>query len=471
MSITGASMQQLSRVTTAQGNSVGVYRVRDRLVYRMTSDATTNTDFKYLFRLFNSTNDEIAKAYITANPAGSGMVDISPYVRELVSLPSEDVGGDHIHKGVNDSDYLTKVEGAAKILKIVPGEVYDDSGTLTEFPDTGEQIFILVFNGAFQLRDKDGTGGAARQDLTPFCSARSVAEVGVKGFLSTVEKDTFSHIPRAEYLKSEVGAAYAVPLMRQNDKDNNPLGQLAWLHDSTYFDGESNDVEIKYYDDDDNLLYTLTIDATLAASGGQALNAQDEDGKILAVPAYSGSQDNNSLISTLRNLNANAWDYYTIQIVGNVTGVPPLKWVFFNHCADNRFNHYQIAWDNGIGFYDYYTFHLKSEHTKKVETKNYSTNHGTWAAAGYTEQPYDRNTVPYKVKEEQEYKLFTGKIPEATARYLKGILSSRKIDMIDDLGNILPVVCTDSSLTYGVDTTNSMRDYSFTFKLAQYIDA
>lgn len=216
----------------------------------------------------------------------------------------------------------------------------------------------------YQLRDKDNSGGTARQDLTAFCSARGVAESGVKGFLSTIDTDTYSHIPRAEYLKAETGASYAVP-MSKTVKGSWQLGQLAWLHDSTYFDGESNDIEIKYYDEDDTLLYTLTIDATLVASGGQALNAQDEDGKILAVPAYAGAQDNNSVISTLRDLNAQGWDYYTMQITGNTSGVPPLKWVFFTHCFDNRFSQYQIAWDNGVGFYDYHTFYLKSEHTKR----------------------------------------------------------------------------------------------------------
>ena len=228
---------------------------------------------------------------------------------------------------------------------------------------------------------------------------------------------------------------------------------------------------IRYYDTSDNLLYTLTIDATSTGNGGQALTSTDADGKIISIPAHEGAQNNNSLINALRNINASTWDYYIVDLTDSGGSASSHQMLYFKHCYDNRFKHYQIAWDNGVGFFDYYTFELKSEHSDKVEKKYYSTNVGSWEASTFKETPYEHGTIPHQVRREKRYKLSTGKIGEATAEYLRSLVYSRRIDLIDDEGNVCPVILEDQNLTYNVDKSTSMREYTFTFKLANEIEA
>ena len=443
-----------------------VYWVRDQLVFVATSDATTNTGFKYYFRLLDSGANEIHKSYVTANPADVGMFNVSPIIRNRLSLPSDQIDNDQasIHKGGTDD--LLKVDGAAKIFRLIPGEVYESSGTLTEFPDTGDQIFFMALHGTGKLYQSNPNTG--QQFMSAFATVRPSAESGVKGFLSNIEQDTYSHIYRAEELKSKTGAKYAVPMPQgAGPKPSEVVGRVAWIHDSTYFDGTSDELTAKFYDEDDNLLYTYTVDTTDPNNGGQALNSSDEDGKVLSFPAFEGA------IKTIAEINSNTsgYDYYTIQLTGQPTFSPPESWVFFKHREDCRFKRFTVAWDNGVGFYDYYTFILKAENTKKVEAKNYSTNLGTWTESSFNRTGFNRNTKTYTIKEEKLWKLSTGKIPEATALYLSHILSARKIDLIDEDLKVLPVTLEDTTFSFNENMSNTMREYTFTFKLAQYIEA
>jgi hypothetical protein len=79
--------------------SLPVYFVRATLVHVATSDETTQTGFKYLFEI-EEDGTKIAEAYVTANPAGVGMIDLSPYIRERLSLPEVDPNNNEsIHSG------------------------------------------------------------------------------------------------------------------------------------------------------------------------------------------------------------------------------------------------------------------------------------------------------------------------------------------------------------------------------------
>lgn len=449
------------------------YRVRWKLVHVATSNQTAQPDFKYFFEI-EENGTKISEAYVSANPAGVGMIDLSSYIKDRLSLPIYDTTGTYtIHHGSNASRYLTAVNGAAGIYEVIAGEVYTSGGSLTEFAGTASSTNeLLIINGSFDrhLGDYDLGSGNLRQDLKGFTNDVPSSTIEVySGFLTTVKEDTFTHIPKAKRLAKvhdSVRRVYPVPTQ------DSSLGQLAWVHDSSFItNGTSEDVEIRYYDTSDTLLYTLNIDATLSANGGQSLTSTDADGKITAIPAHEGSQDNNALINALRNVNASTWDYYVIDLKDSGGSASSHQMLYFKHCYDKRFKHYQIAWDNGVGFFDYYTFELKSEHSDRVEKKYYSTNVGTWEGSTFKESTYEHGTIPHHVHREKRFKLSTGKVTEATAEYLRSLVYSRRIDLIDDEGNVCPVILEDQNLTYNVDSSTSMREYTFTFKLANHIEA
>ena len=459
--------------SACSGGTYQHYRVRWKLVHVATSNQTAQPDFKYFFEV-EENGTKISEAYVSANPAGVGMIDLASYIKERLSLPFYDSSDSYsIHNGNNASRYLTSVQGAAGIYEVIAGEVYTSGGVLTEFAGTASSTNeLLIINGSFDrhLGDYAVCSAELRQNLKGFTNNVPSSTIEVySGFLTTVKEDTYTHIPKAMRLAKvydSVRRVYPVPTQSTN------LGQLAWVHDSSFItNGASENIVIRYYDTSDNLLYTLTIDATSTGNGGQALTSTDADGKIISIPAHEGAQNNNSLINALRNINASTWDYYIVDLTDSGGSASSHQMLYFKHCYDNRFKHYQIAWDNGVGFFDYYTFELKSEHSDKVEKKYYSTNVGSWEASTFKETPYEHGTIPHQVRREKRYKLSTGKIGEATAEYLRSLVYSRRIDLIDDEGNVCPVILEDQNLTYNVDKSTSMREYTFTFKLANEIEA
>lgn len=453
MSITSLA-QPLSLVIVSSGVNVPTHRSRSPIVFEATSDATTNTGFKYLFKL-EEDGTEIHKAYVTANPSSRGFFDISPLIRNRVELPSR-LNSNSVHQQSGSTFYF-KVEGAAHIYDVIPGEVYESSGTLTEFPDTGDTKTVLVYYGANKLFERERVTGIDYLDLRDFCAHPLGAPRKV--FLTRIEEETFQHLPETQKALSLTSSDIAVPSTNWN------VGGLAWIHDDIYF-GQDNitSVEVKYYDEDGSQV-SGTLNLPIASLGGQAIDSTDSAGKIMSLHTHIGSHRNSGW-----SVPAGA-EYISFQLRNDGGFYVSKKFVYYRYEGDCRFNKYQLAWDNGIGFYDYYTFNLKAELEDRAEKKNYSTNIGTWSGTTYRQYTEEANTRAYQVNQEKKWKLSTGKVPEEVAEYLKHILTARKIDLIDENGTILPVTLEDTNFTYNKEMSNTMKEYTFTVKLAQYIEA
>ena len=469
MSITNFDLPIYSRVTLGAGGTVPVHFVRAPLVHVATSDEIAQTGFKYLFEI-EEDGTKIAEAYVTANPADVGMIDLSPYIRERLSLPEADpVNGESIHSGNYDDalQEVVKCAGVANIYEVIAGEVYESSGTLTEFAgSSNNNNKLLCIHGSYPTYLRRVTNDASQQDLTEYSlDWTTLAEIQ-KGFLTRIDSDTFDHIPKARRIKSLASASYAVPV-RETD-----YGLMAWIHDVTYIEQEHYWLQVTFFDSEGNQLYQRNVNTTSGTAGGQALNATDVDGKILATASHPKAMENTIFLSVGIGYD---WDYYTLQMFNNSGGSPDdaksRKWAFFKDCGDARFKPFQVAWDNGQGWFDYFTFNLKSEHEESVSKKNYETNIGSWSESTFKINPFNHGVKPYKVIPEKMWTVSTGKIPEATAQYLRHILKARRIDLIDENGSILPVILEKTSMKFDVDMSPKMREYSFTFKLAQRIDA
>lgn len=184
---------------------------RGKLVNVYSSSSTAQTNFKYLIQV-EEDGTQIFESYVSPNPAGVCMFDLSPIIKERLNAPVIETAGNSqsIHSGEYSTDPFNKCEGGQNIYEIKIGEVYEVSGVLTEFPNLDNHS-ILAINGHQDYKDSFQTLGIQSQNLVPYsCNYTAPLEIQ-KGFLSKIEVDTYKQTKNNEYFRDLAGASVAVP--------------------------------------------------------------------------------------------------------------------------------------------------------------------------------------------------------------------------------------------------------------------
>ncbi len=449
--------------TGSGGSGQDVLLSRAKLVNVYSSTSTAQTNFKYLIQV-EEDGVEIFKSYISPNPSGRCMFDLSPIIKERVKAPVIETAGDSfsIHKGTYSTYPLNKCEGGQKIYEVKIGEVYEVSGTLTEFPNLDNHE-VLGVNGYQDYKDSFHTLGEQSIDLVPYsCNYLALVETQ-KGFLSKIQVDTYKQTKNNEYYRDLAGASVAIPT-RETD-----LGSISWIHDSIYVNNDTTEIRYEWFDSSGTSLQAWTYDATDAANNGQALNATTSDGKILCAPMYWGALSNNgSFIGTFTN--ALAWDFYTIQLIQADATSANFKWAFYKDCTGNKNELYQLAWTNGVGFWDYFTFKPQTMHEESASKKQYNTNVGTYSGSDFKIYPFEAGSKNYQVIPKRSWTLSSGKIDEELSKYLKEIIRAKQVQLITPEGDVLPVIVDTNSTNFYRDRTNKLYDFQVKVTLAQSLE-
>jgi len=457
-----------SRVTPTAGNvGVSLLFSRSKLVTTVSSNNISQPNFKYLFQL-EENGSQIFESYTSPNPAGNAMFDFSPIVRNRMQAPIQEVTNNthSIHSG--NGYQVTKCPNNQNIYTLKFGEVYEVDGVLTEFTNLAN-ISRLIINGAQDYKDFFASDGSVVQEMIQYSSAFLGPVLSQKAFLSKVDDLTFSSLPNNEYYrKLAIGSNLKCVATPTRVTD---LGRLAWIHDDIYIANESYSLKYTWYNASNVALVNTIIDLELASNGGQDLDSTDATGKVLAAPCHWGSMSQN--IGTLVGAYTNAisWEHYTIQLLksdGNPANYP---WVFYKECSGNKNELYQLAWTNGVGFWDYYTFTPKAEHEESVEKKQYSTNVGSYSSANFKIFKYEASTKNYQITPKRSWTLASGKIDENLSMYLKDILKARQVQLIGPDGSILPVIVDTNSTKFFKDRTNNLYDFQIKVTLAQSLEA
>ena len=449
--------------TGAGGSGQEVLLSRAKLVNVYSSTSTAQTNFKYLIQV-EEDGTEIFKSYITPNPSSRCVFDLSPIVKERLKAPVLETASDSssIHEGLFSTFPFNKCEGGQKIYEIKVGEVYEVSGTLTEFPNLDNHE-MLVINGHQDYKDSFHSAGIQSQDLVPYsCNYTSPVEIE-KGFLSKIDANTYKQTKNNEYFRNLAGASIAVPT-RETD-----LGCISWIHDDVYVNNDTTELKYEWFNSAGTSLQAWTYDATDVANNGQALNATTSDGKVLCSPMHWGALSNNgSFIGTFTN--ALAWEYYTIQLIQADSNVANFKWAFYKDCTGNKNELYQLAWTNGVGFWDYFTFKPQTMHEESASKKQYNTNVGTYGGSDFMLYPFDAGTKNYQVIPKRSWTLSSGKIDEELSKYLKEIIRAKQVQLITPEGDVLPVIVDTNSTNFYRDRTNKLYDFQIKVTLAQSLE-
>lgn len=446
------------------GGGLPVILSRGKNIYVATSNNTAQTNFKYLVQI-DEDGTQIFEAYVSPNPAGALVFDLSPIVKDRLTSPVVDseINARSIH---NQSNLVTNCEGGQNFYTVNIGEVYEVAGVLTEFPDLFTHTTITI-NGHQDYKDYFYSAGDFSYNLFQFSPDYSVPVERQKAFLTNIDANTYKNTPYNNHFLVLSQAKIAIPT-HQTD-----LGGLAWIHDNGYITSDVQDVTYTWYDDAGTQLATYTGSVVDPANGGQTLASTDPEGKIQAVPCHWGSMSNatSSLIATFTN--AFNWTYYTIQLKQSDTNVANDLWCFYKDCNGNK-NYtkdfegiYQLAWSNGFGFWDYYTFDTIAKHETSASKKQYSTNVGTYSEAVFNLHPFDTGKKNYQVVPDLMWTLSTKKIDENLSQYLKNIIKAREVQLITPEGDVLPVIVETNATEFYKYKHNKLYDFSIKVKLAQ----
>jgi len=460
----------LSRGTVAAGaGNVEVLFSRSKLVATVSSNNIAQPNFKYLFQL-EENGSQIFESYVSPNPSGDAMFDFSPIVRNRMQAPIQEANGDthSIHQAKDTAHQVTKCPNNQNIYTLKFGEVYEVDGVLTEFTNL-TNFTRLIINGVQDYKDFFSSDGSVLQDLVEYSTAYTVQTTSQKGFLTKVDDKTFSSLSNNEYYrKLAIGTQLKCVATPTRVTD---LGRLAWIHDDIYIANESYSLKYTWFNSSNVALVNTIIDLELSSTGGQDLDSTDATGKVLAAPCHWGSMSQNTSTLIGAYTNAIAWEHYTIQLLksdGNPANYP---WVFYKECSGNKNELYQLAWTNGVGFWDYYTFTPKAEHEESVEKKQYSTNVGSYSSANFKIFKYEASTKNYQITPKRSWTLASGKIDENLSMYLKDILKARQVQLIGPDGSILPVIVDTNSTKFFKDRTNNLYDFQIKVTLAQSLEA
>jgi hypothetical protein len=350
------------------------------------------------FTITFGADSETFNFYVQPNPNGYGIIDLQTVVDKFCyvdTLPNG-VSSQTVHTYSPSAFYFNGDYSAVDVEYSVQ-EAWLVDGVLEDSP-TGSSSAIMA------------------QNLTAFAGSFQPWQ-GYKPALST-------------YLYS--GNDVYV-LTRRNDNNWKFAGNYG-LEDATAIPVYQDDWGVMSYIADntitDELRYTIfdasgtqldTYDFTLPTGGSVAT-------KISFLPIYPKSLSNWVFGMTIDTPDSSTdWAYYTCEFLLSNASVSK-KYVFYK-VEECRYDNTRIAFENGMGGWDYFDFDKKRTPSIQVERKRYKKVLGNFSST-YDHDSWDRGMTDFGVNTERYIEVSKGNLTTADYELLTYLVKSTDIQII-----------------------------------------
>jgi hypothetical protein len=388
--------------------------LKQKLIVVATSTNIGQPGFRYVVEVSNGTTTNIF--YVQPNLNGALVFDINPVVAQAMDL------------GVNSTDAVaslfasTTVQAAAtsrNVLGIstIIQEGYEVLGVFTvqatQYPLDGSALI----NAAFQISD-----GFNPNPATHFA-------------LSSATSYIMSDLVRETYAMDDMLSQYSLGA--------NTIGITGFADDYGVFtipadDGTTltgnaiNNLQILQFNSAGALLQTDTLACTIAA------------GTLNHLPVMPAN------ISNIFTLQA-TWHHYLINF-RNAGGTATARSIAVFKADDEcRFDKIRLGWTNSRGGWDYFNFTKRSEESYSVERKRYRKVVGNYATADETTafgfNTYDRGLTERSPFVEKMMRIRTDFLTEGQFEYLKNLIYSESVYIINPDGSATPVLIDSNNYT------------------------
>lgn len=140
-------------------------------------------------------------------------------------------------------------------------------------------------------------------------------------------------------------------------------------------------------------------------------------------------------------------------------------------CLD--YDHVQFAWQNSLGYRDYFTFTKKVEHKTKTKNNNFLKGPADYNSSSYSVDLQDRGLTTYSQKIENLFSVTSGYMKDEEADLLKHLFQSGEVKARFTTGPYanqwVPITLTNTSYTQKTYRKDRLFQYTVSFKLATNI--
>jgi hypothetical protein len=383
-----------------------------KLIYDLTSTNSGNTGFKFGIEVNDVAAAKTYTFFLDPSPDGHAYFDLNPLV---ILLNKEDTA---IHATV--TTVHTEAEGNSwKSYELTFREWWVIGGVLTENDGVTATATTAVYNGYLQ----------PIEGYRPNVFGSSNKEVKIANNVNS------------DYMQSD----------RRFDTFNFSLAQSLGITPG------SNTVFIPAFNSDWGLLfvtgsdefcspttitrYRVEVFGTTPASAFVPFTASPQVG----IPCYPQNLKNSTdaLVPDPISL---GWDYYIISAYNGGTRVSK-QYYFFNTEKfgqyDCRYEYKRLAWTNSRGGWDYFNFIKKNEVTNNIERKQYKRvlfNGTSTIFSRYDRQVFDRQNIVT-----QTLSLASDWVQENEFEFLRSLMVSNQVHLVDATGNHIPVSVEEST--------------------------
>jgi len=398
-----------------------------------TSTNVGQPGFRYVITVSNGTTTNVF--YVQPNLSGALVFDLNPVVSQAMDL------------GVNSTDAVpslfasTTVQDAATSRNILGistliQEGYEVLGLFevqaTTYPLDGSALI----NAAFQISD---------------------------GF-NPDPADYFSLDSAGSYIMSDlVRNTYAMDdMLSQYSLGANTIGITGFSDDYGVLtlpadDGSNltgnaiDDIQILQFDEAGALLQTDVLNCIIAA------------GTINHLPLLPANIDD------IFGLDAD-WHHYLLNFRNSGGTACARSIAVFKADDECRFDKIRLGWTNSRGGWDYFNFTKRSEESYSVERKRYRKVVGNYATADEAEafgfNTYDRGLTERSPFVEKMMRIRTDFLTEGQFEYLKNLIYSESVYIINPKGSATPVLIDSNNYTAVKSRSSRKTDLELMLKFS-----
>jgi hypothetical protein len=407
--------------------------LKQKLIVVATSTNVGQPGFRYVITVSNGTTSNVF--YVQPNLSGALVFDLNPVVSSAMDL------------GVNSTDAVpslfasTTVQDAAtsrNILGIstIIQEGYEVLGLFevqaTQYPLDGSALI----NAAFQISD------GFNPDPADYFSLDSAGSY------------IMSDLVRSTYAMDDMLSQYSLGANTIGiTAFNNDYGVLTLpADDGTSLTGNAiDDIQIVQFNAAGTPVQTDTLACVIAA------------GTINHLPLLPAN------INDVFGLDAD-WHHYLLNF-RNAGGTATARSLAIFKAADEcRFDKIRLGWTNSRGGWDYFNFTKRSEESYSVERKRYRKVVGNYATADEAEafgfNTYDRGLTERSPFVEKMMRIRTDFLTEGQFEYLKNLIYSESVYMINPKGSAIPVLIDSNNYTAVKSRSSRKTDLELMLKFS-----
>jgi len=407
--------------------------LKQKLIVVATSSNIGQPGFRYVITVSNGTTSNVF--YVQPNINGALVFDLNPVVSSAMDLgvnSTDSVPSLFASITVQDADTSRNVLGISTIIQ----EGYEVLGVFTVQATEYTLDGSALINAAFQISD-----GFNPNPATHFA-------------LSSGTSYIMSDLVRSTYALDDMLNKYSLGA--------NTIGITSFADDygvltipaddgASLIGNDIFDVQIVQFNAAGSPVQTDVLACTIA------------EGWINHLPLLPAN------INEMFALDAN-WHHYLLNFRKSGGNPAARSLAIFKAADECRFEKIRLGWTNSRGGWDYFNFTKRSEESYSVERKRYRKVIGNYGTADAGEafgfNTYDRGMTERSPFVEKMLRIRTDFLTEGQFEYLKNLIYSESVYIINPNGSATPVLIDSNNYTAIKTRSYAKTDLELTLKFS-----